>query len=54
MNANADIGKYRRSITYPADQQQLPLFQLNGRSHIFVPRHQENRKYRPNRFILVG
>jgi hypothetical protein len=54
MNGNADIGKQRRSLTYPADQQQLPLFQLNGRSHIFVSRYQKHRKYGPNQFILAG
>jgi hypothetical protein len=41
MNANAHIGKHRRSITYPAHQWQLPLFQLNGPSHIFVSRKQK-------------
>jgi hypothetical protein len=41
MNANGDIGKHRRSVTYPADQEQLPLFQLNGRPDIFVSRHQK-------------
>jgi hypothetical protein len=48
MNANADIGKHRRSIRDLADQQQLPLFQLHGRWHIFISRYQNSRKYGPN------
>jgi hypothetical protein len=53
MNANSDIGKHRRSITYPADQEQLPLFQLNGWPHIFVPRYPKSKSYGPNGFILI-
>jgi hypothetical protein len=53
MNANADIGELGRSITYSADESGLPLFPLNGWSHIFVSRRPKNKDYGPNGFILI-